>query len=899
MKNKSNKRNKYSGILSFRYIPLILLAFLGITISVLLFNLSRHWWEKHLQELFIIAAQDRVSILRNEIAQNMRLVKDLVVLFSAAEEVEREEFRTFVQSRLELRPSIKALEWIPRVQYSERAIYEEAARRDGFTDFQITERESQGHMVKADSRDEYFPVYFVEPYKSNELALGYDLASNPAHLEALRKARETGQMVATAPVKLVQETGNQNGFLVFGPVYRKGAPTDSIENRRKHLEGFALGVYRICDILEDALTRFEPQSIEVYLFDISILMHETLLASHSSSESKAPPNMLTNFKDVVQLTTLRYVNTINVIDRTWLVLCLPTQNFFAKVKNWQSRVILCSGLVFTFLLVIYVLRILIHSNKIRKLAAELSTGKDRLEKEVVERKRAEEELTLTKSRLEYLLRSGPTIIYSCKISGDFAPTFISENVSAQLGYSDKDFLNDPAFWLDHIHEEDVSNTLNDVKMCLKKGHHIYDYRFLHKDGTYRWMRNDLRLVRDDIGNPSEMVGSMTDITEQKQLEEQFYQSQKMEAIGRLAGGVAHDFNNLLQTILGYSEFILDQYGEKEPLRKDVEQINDAGKKAALLTRQLLALSRKQAIKPVLLDLNVIISDMNSLLKRIMGEDIDLVTLNKTKINSIKADQGQIEQIIMNLAVNARDAMKNGGRLIIRTENMYLNKDQCAIISESRPGKYVCLTIEDTGMGIERDVISRIFEPFFTTKGKEKGTGLGLSTVYGIVKQNNGWINVSSNLGKGTIFKVFLPAFPEEPEYNAKEEDLLLDSHGEGERILLVEDEEGVRQFVAKALRDNGYVVFDASYVQEAIDIFKRENGTFHLVLSDVVLPDASGLYLIDELKLINSDIKVLFSSGYTDQKSQWPIIKEKGFKFLQKPYPLVDLLRVTKEAIQS
>jgi PAS domain S-box-containing protein len=898
MNDKSNKKDKSPKASLSRYIPLILLAFLGVVISVLLFNFSRHWWEEHLQELFIITAQDRVSIFRNEIAENTRLVKDLVGLLSATEDVEREEFRAFVQSHLEFKPSIQALEWIPRVPHSERAVYERAARRDGFPDFQITERESQGYMVKANSREEYFPVYFVEPYQSNELALGFDLASNPVRLEALEKACDTGQVVATAPITLVQEIGSQYGFLVFGPVYRKGAPTDSIESRRENLEGFALGVYRICDILEDALMRFEPQSIEVYLFDISIPTCEILIASHSSLGSKIP-NTLTNFNDVVQLTALRYVDTIDVINRKWLVLCLPTQNFFANVKNWQPWVILVIGLVFTCLLVIYILRILGHTTKTRRLATELSTGKDRLEKEVVERKRAEEELSLTKSRLEYLLRSSPTIIYSCKILGDYATTFISENVSSQLGYSDQDFLNDPAFWLDHIHKEDVSRTLNEVKKCLKKGNHIHDYRFLHKDGTYRWIRDELRLIRDDKGNPSEMVGSMTDITEKKQLEEQFYQSQKMEAVGRLAGGVAHDFNNLLQTILGYCEFILDEYGDKEPLHKDIEQIRDAGKKAALLTRQLLAFSRKQTIKTVLLDLNVIISDMNSLLKRIMGEDIDLVTVQNAKINSIKADQGQIEQIIMNLVVNARDAMKDGGKVIIKTEDINLNKDQCVTIPESRPGKFVCLTIEDTGTGIDEKVMSRIFEPFFTTKGKEQGTGLGLSTVYGIVKQHKGWINVSSKRGKGTIFKVFLPAFFEEPEYKVKKENLLLDSHGEGERILLVEDEEGVRQFVAKALRDNGYVVFDASYAQEAIDIFKRENGTFHLVLSDVVLPDASGLYLIDELKLINSDIKVLFSSGYTDHKSQWPIIKKKGFKFLQKPYPLLDLLRVTKEAIQS
>jgi len=387
--------------------------------------------------------------------------------------------------------------------------------------------------------------------------------------------------------------------------------------------------------------------------------------------------------------------------------------------------------------------------------------------------------------------------------------------------------------------------------------------------------------------------------ERSTIEAQLRHTQKMEAIGRLAGGVAHDFNNLLTPITGYSQLLLSRLEDHNPLRKDIEEIKKAAERAASLTRQLLAFSRKQVLQPEVLDLNAVVADMEKLLRRLIGEDIELVTALEPGLESVKADPGQIEQVIMNLAVNARDAMPEGGRLIIKTENVTLDEEHCKVIPEARPGKFVCLSVTDTGVGMDKETLQHIFEPFFTTKEGGKGTGLGLSVVYGIVKQHEGWIDVSSVPGRGATFKVYLPVFYGEREAEQQEAISWRELQGSGKRILLVEDEAGVRKFATGVLGENGYEVFEAASAKEAMDIFEREKGRFHLVFSDVVLPDKNGLQLVDQLLSRKPGLRILLSSGYTEEKSQWSVIRERGFRFLQKPYALPDLLQAVKEAIET
>jgi two-component system cell cycle sensor histidine kinase/response regulator CckA len=383
--------------------------------------------------------------------------------------------------------------------------------------------------------------------------------------------------------------------------------------------------------------------------------------------------------------------------------------------------------------------------------------------------------------------------------------------------------------------------------------------------------------------------------EKDQIQEQLHQSQKMEAIGTLAGGIAHDFNNLMTAIQGFTDVIMMKTDESSSIFRALKQIRLAASGAADLTRQMLLFSRRHPTKFQILNLNKIVDDLLVMLHRVIGEDIEIHTSLESELSAVRADKGTIEQAILNLTINARDAMPKGGKIDIVTENIHLSAKACKSKPEFRPGDFVRLRISDTGVGIPEELLEHIFEPFFSTKGPGVGTGLGLSVVYGIVKQHEGCVDIQTQVGKGTTFDIYLPAVHQET--SEAERTVSLDSlQGNGKRVLIVEDSEGVREFALLALRENGYQVTAASTVAEAIQRYEGEKGQFDLVITDVVLPDRSGLDLIQYILEVKEDQKVLISSGYTDHKSQWPIIVEKGYSFLQKPYAFTDLLEAVKKA---
>jgi signal transduction histidine kinase len=382
-----------------------------------------------------------------------------------------------------------------------------------------------------------------------------------------------------------------------------------------------------------------------------------------------------------------------------------------------------------------------------------------------------------------------------------------------------------------------------------------------------------------------------EIAERRSLQEQLIQSQKMEAVGRLAGGIAHDFNNLLTVILGFSDLVLTDVGRSAPVASQVEQIKAAAERATALTHQLLAFSRKQVLQPRALNLNNIVSDMEKMLKRLLGEDIELRTALSPDLAPVMADPTQMEQVIMNLAVNARDAMPEGGKLTIETANAELSEEYCREHVGVQPGPYLMLAMTDTGHGMDAETKERIFEPFFTTKERDKGTGLGLSTVFGIVKQSGGSIWVYSEPGRGTTFKIFLPraaeAAVEEPESEASDE------RG-SETILVVEDDEKVRALVRTVLSSRGYTVFEAGNASEALMFRSRYTGPVHLLLTDVVLPQVSGRELSDKLKALDPGLKVLFMSGYTEIGID---IEAPNTAFIQKPFTPQTLGRKVRDVL--
>jgi PAS domain S-box-containing protein len=419
-----------------------------------------------------------------------------------------------------------------------------------------------------------------------------------------------------------------------------------------------------------------------------------------------------------------------------------------------------------------------------------------------------------------------------------------------------------------------------------------------KDGELYTEEMNITPVRDARGAVTHFIATKQDVTERRRLEKQFRQAQKMEAVGRLAGGVAHDFNNLLTIINGYSDLVLDRLNPDDPNRAHIGEIKKAGDQAASLTRQLLAFSRQQVLALQILDLNALVAHVQKMLRRLIGEDIDLAVVRDPSLGQVKADAGQIEQILMNLAVNARDAMPEGGKLVIETANAELDDAYVCTHPLVVPGRYVMLAVSDTGMGIDAQTQAHIFEPFFTTKELGKGTGLGLAMVYGIVKQSGGYIWVYSEPGQGATFKIYLPRVDEVAE-SIQASKMSSHSLAGSETILLVEDEEAVRALAAKVLEERGYKVLESTSPEDALQIGERHKEPVHLLLTDVVLPRMSGRKIAEHLALLRPGMKVLYMSGYTDDSVVRQGVLEANTAFLQKPFTPASLARKVREVLDT
>jgi two-component system cell cycle sensor histidine kinase/response regulator CckA len=621
----------------------------------------------------------------------------------------------------------------------------------------------------------------------------------------------------------------------------------------------------------------------------------------------------------------------------------------------------------------------------------------------------------TQLRLERLLASSPAAIYTCEAQENFAPTYISDNVKGLVGWEPRQFLENPRFWIKHVHPEDRRRVLQRVELPWPQDHQSYEYRFLARDGTYRWMHDDLKLVQDENGKPVEIAGAWMDITarkeadailhkerqrfftlldmlpayvwlmapdytilfvnrifkeifgepgakkcfelikgrrkpckncpnrrvletqqptnwpwtspqgrtyqiydypfadidgsprvlelgiditERKALEAQLMQAQKMEAVGRLAGGVAHDFNNLLMAIMGYGELMRTSLMSDDPLYQYSEDILKATERAASLTQQLLAFSRRQIRQPQVLNLNRVVADLQKMLQRLIGEHIDLEIATSPDLGTVKADPGQLGQIIMNLAVNARDAMPTGGRLTLETDNIELTTSHQTHLEAIPPGRYVRLSVSDTGAGMDEATLSHIFEPFFTTKEIGRGTGLGLPMVYGIVKQNYGYIEVDTRPGQGATFRIYLPRL--EAPVEAPRARMTLAAKLEGsETILVVEDEDALRTLLCRFFRLYGYNVLEARHGGEALLICERHPGPIHLMVTDVVMPHMSGQELADRLISLHPEMKVFYMSGYTDSDLAPYGMLDPSKTLILKPFRPMDLVKKVREVLDE
>jgi PAS domain S-box-containing protein len=465
--------------------------------------------------------------------------------------------------------------------------------------------------------------------------------------------------------------------------------------------------------------------------------------------------------------------------------------------------------------------------------------------------------------------------------------------------NEEPFQDVRAFLRRHVCPDDRESTDKArAKLIKEGGSDEIEVRYLRPDGQERILQIRRRALRNAAGQVTKIAGTIQDVTELKRLEEQLRQAQKMEAVGQLAGGVAHDFNNLLTVIIGVSDLAFHQMRRDDPSRELIAEVLKAGERAAALTRQLLVFSRKQVLHPQVLDVNVLLAELSKMLLRLLGEDIGLRLEADAALGLVKVDRGQFEQAVINLAVNARDAMPGGGRLTIETRNAELDEGYVGQHPDARPGRYVLVVVSDTGHGMDAATRARIFEPFFTTKGPGRGTGLGLAMVYGFVKQSGGHIETESEVGRGTTFKVYLPRTDETVPSGRSSQDSVMIPGGT-ETILLVEDQDAVRTFARHVLLMGGYTVLEARDGEEGLRVAQQHRGPIHLLVTDVVMPQMSGRQLAELLTRDRPELRVLFVSGYAGEAITRSAAPEAGGAFLQKPFNPVRLARKVREVLDT
>lgn len=525
---------------------------------------------------------------------------------------------------------------------------------------------------------------------------------------------------------------------------------------------------------------------------------------------------------------------------------------------------------------------------------------------ISERKQAEQALQESEERYRTLVNNLPGVAYRCLNDEQWTMVFFSAGIERMTGYPATDFIDNAVrSYASIIHPEDYGL----VDRAVQKGvsaHRSFEmeYRLLLTDGRVLWVYEKGQGIFDHTEKLLWLDGVIIDITEQRKAQEekerlqaQLLQAQKMESVGRLAGGVAHDFNNMLQAILGYSDLSLAQIEETSPVHEGLLEIRKAALRSADLTRQLLAFARKQTASPKILDLNDTVAGMLKMLQRLIGEDIDLAWLPGHDLWPVKMDPSQLDQILANLMVNSRDAIVDTGRITIETENISLNSAYCADHPGFRPGEYVLLVVSDNGCGMGKEILEQVFEPFFTTKEKGKGTGLGLSTVYGIVKQNNGFVNVDSEPGQGTTIRIYLPSFSTETVM--VETCLIEELVGGTETILLVEDEVALLNLGKAILQSLGYSVLTAGTPMAALQLVQEHAGEIDLLITDVVMPGMNGRELAERLSLLRPTMHCLYMSGYTANVIAHHGVLDTGIHFIQKPFSIDDLARTIREALRG
>lgn len=853
----------------------ILAASLAVTLAAT-YNLATRNQERDWLRFRHLAQQMQDSIeIRME--AYIAVLRATAGLFAASEEVTPPEFRTFVNTiDLQRRyPGIQGIGFTRRVTPAAKDAFVRALRKRAHPDFTIRPNYA---------RNEYHAIIYLEPLdRRNRAAIGYDMSTEPVRRTAMEWARDSGLPCASGRVTMQEiDEERQAGFLIYVPVYRRAMPLETVADRRAALMGYAYSPFRGDDLLRGIIGAEKNPEITIQLFAAPEPRSEDLIYRSTPAESVESEE-----------TRLKTIMSFQVAGSTWSLAFATLPAFDAGSRRGGVLLFLVIGVAISGMLFG-----VIRSQVRARLTAERVAADLRRSEKAESEARATAELAEQNRRILFMNAPLPMWVFDVET---FHFLEVNEAAVAHYGYSRDEFLRMRITDIRPL--EDLPRLLRDVER---------DDREMRPSGEWKHRCKDARLIDVEVvahnldfaGRHARLV-VINDITERKRgevalkkSEAQVRQLQKMEAVGRLAGGVAHDFNNLLTVIIGCSEVLLNTESKGQS-RELIEEIKKAGDRAAALTRQLLAFSRKQVINPAVLDLNAIAADMEKMLRRLIGEHIEMELALEPALQRVRADPGQIEQVLMNLVVNAREAMPKGGKLIIKTANVDLDESFSQARQEVRPGPYVMLAVSDTGFGMDEETKAHIFEPFFTTKEQGKGTGLGLATVYGIVKQSSGFVYVYSEPGLGTAFKIYLPPIEApQTEHTVHPRSSATPTRGT-ETVLLVEDEDGVRSLARLALETKGYTVLEARNGGEALQLCEQHQGPIHLLVTDVVMPGMNGRDLADRLISLHPGLNVLFVSGYTGDAIVHHGVLDPDVAFLEKPFTPAVLARKVREVLDS
>jgi PAS domain S-box-containing protein len=818
--------------------------------------------------------------IESRMETHVALLRATSGLFSASEYVSRAEFRAFVleMNLPESYPGVRGIGYALGVPVAERTSVSAALGREtpGFSIWSGSRgpgAEGGPRGVPAGAAADEpalpsgavtFPVVYLEPLdESNRAVIGFDMNTERVRREAMEIARDSGQTSASGVIALMGEAGaerdslDSRGFLVFQPIYRHGSPVGTTEERRAALEGYVFSPYRARDLAAGITAATPTVAFRIY----------------AAAEENPDDLLLKTGGEGPFISRFSTVAGFKVAGHPWLLAAAAQPSFLPRRRELQTLAILIGGLAIGGVL------FALSRAQVRARADAESVAED---------------LRHSEEQYRQLVELAPEAIF-IQTGGKFV--FVNSAMAALLGASDAEkVLGLPV--LERVHPDVRAIVLERMEELRREKRSVP----LIEE---RWIRLDGSTVDVEVAaSPCTYEGRegaqvvLRDVTERKSLEGQLRQSQKMEAIGRLAGGVAHDFNNILTAIAGYSEILQTRLEQDPALSAYAMEIIRAAERASSLTRQLLAFSRKEMMDPRVMELNAVVSDMDRMLRRLIGEDIELVTMLHPELSRVRADPGQVEQILMNLVLNARDAMPRGGRLVIETRNIGLYEGQAIGLPEAGPGGWVELSVADTGIGMDRETQSRLFEPFFTTKDVGKGTGLGLSTVYGIVRRSGGQVTVWSEPGRGATFRVYLPAVDDPEERPAASIRDAAAASG-SETVLVVEDEGSVLSFVREVLGGRGYALLEARNADEAVAIFERHKEPIHLMVSDVVMPGMGGPELAERLAGVHPETRVLFISGYAREGLFHDGRPGADSAFLAKPFSPEALARAVRETLDA